>query len=61
MNGWKTFITNSAVAGLSALEFYGQVDFVEADEAAVVAGIIAAGNIILRFFTNSPIFKKTED
>lgn len=60
INGWKTFVFGLALAIFGALEQFDFTQYLDADNAGTVTGIIGFVVIVLRAVTNSPIFKKAE-
>lgn len=59
MKGFKTIITNGLLMLFAGIEFAtGEVLVVE-DTTAVIAGVVGAVNIALRFFTSTSIGSKT--
>lgn len=61
LTGWKTFIFAIALAVFGALEQFDFTQFLNEDNAGLVATIIGIVVMILRAITTSPIFKKSEE
>lgn len=58
MKGYKTFVTNGILALLSGIELATNQEIAVDDQTAIIAGTLAVINIILRFVTKTPIFRK---
>lgn len=58
--GWSTVVVNAVAAVASVLLLFG-VQTTPEETGAVVAGIVAVVNIVLRIKTRTPIFTKAAD
>lgn len=58
MKGYKTVLFNLAAAVLPVLEVAGKDLGLEGNALAIYALAVTIGNVVLRFFTSTPIGKK---
>ena len=58
MKGYRTIATNAVILIFAGLAYFG-LDIPEPDP-AILAGALAAINIILRFLTRTPVGQKEE-
>ena len=53
LKGYRTFLANGIIVVAAAASIFGIV-IPQDDQTALIAGIIAAVNIVLRFYTTGP-------
>lgn len=58
LQGFKTIIFNLTAALAAWLGATYEIELPEEHQAALATTIVALGNILLRLFTKSPVFKK---